>query len=687
MTALTAAHVVRSHDESSGDVDDLGPAKYFGKEELRLLPVGGPSLLALDEVTVDERLDVARLRLTHARLAWAPLQRSWEVGMRVVSHGFSLRFPEVRFPYGHPMDVTEVSGQVQVVWKGSETAVLRLKPANADRGFSGGPVIDVVTGAVIGILRLERLADGGIYATPAANVLDLWSDLAELGDPSSLPASGVHPYRGLWRSFDPDKLHVVVVDAETTLTESFDKLSDAVRELRAQSVAADIWAAFGRYWRGRPLLRGRAARPISEQQSANDFRLASFSVVDAYSTRARLAEAIRLVVEADVALFDMTGFEPGVMLLLGVRAATKRGVTISSHGSWQEGSPLARPFNLSDLALASHSPAGTVGADPRIELIGNRIVAGFQQMIDMPRYQDLPAYDGIRQLGPRHEAWSTVPLETMVLALCSYDDAFFENWKMLRREIADALDARGHRTVQVGRLIDMRRPQLVSQALYDRIRRCSACVTDWTGWSPSTFFEMGARLAISPWGSVQVVDDQWLDDQDVDAGGRSLDQQKAMLPIFDPIRYRGKADEAIGGRVADELLAVKQTAGVEGGSFIRSVVIGALSRVQEARPDVAAALLDEANSFHHLEQAQRNTTQTLFPELREAKIEQEDAALQRRIAAWLYLEYREGAGQLPSGDPKHQLWREIGEALSGALYDGTAEDQAFAETIEQRMDR
>ena len=40
---------------------------------------------------------------------------------------------------------------------------------------------------------------------------------------------------------------------------------------------------------------------------------------------------LRTVAECDLAVFDLTGFEPAVMLLLGVRAVVRRGVTICTY--------------------------------------------------------------------------------------------------------------------------------------------------------------------------------------------------------------------------------------------------------------------------------------------------------------------------------------------------------------------
>jgi len=234
--------------------------------------------------------------------------------------------------------------------------------------------------------------------------------------------------------------------------------------------------------------------------------------------------------------------------------------------------------------------------------------------------------------------------------------------------------------------MDLRRPQLVSQSLYDLVRRCSACVTDWTRWSPSTFFELGVRLAISPWASVQVLDEEWADTQASDHESPQLTQHETMRELFQPIGYRGKKDDRIGALLARSLVSMRETAGVDGGHFVRPVVLDSLSRVQEARADVSKSLVDEADALHHSEQRRRNTTQALFAEIREIKVEQEDAALQRRIAAWLYLEHRVSAGSLARGDPRHELWRALGNAVVEALYASDADgDLELAEVIEGRL--
>src|SRR4029453_17071435 len=143
-TALTCAH----------GVGDLATA------DLRLQPVLGADLVPVDDVVRRPARDLARIEVTPETGAWLPLRSTWSPGTAVVSHGFSTKYPRTRFPYGHPMDRTEISGEVDVEWKEARSRVLRLGPSNADAGFSGGPLVDVESGAAVGVLCF-RPAEAG----------------------------------------------------------------------------------------------------------------------------------------------------------------------------------------------------------------------------------------------------------------------------------------------------------------------------------------------------------------------------------------------------------------------------------------------------------------------------------------------------------------------------------------------
>ena len=108
------------------------------------------------------------------------------------------------------------------------------------------------------------------------------------------------------------------------------------------------------------------------------------------------------------------------------------------------------------------------------------IQSGFRQLKQQPRYQDLPAYDALRELGPGAKASGTIPWNEYLLMLCSFRKEHQRGWEYVRGKLEEALQALGTHSPRVQRLIDNGSPQLVSQALYENIRRASACVMDCT---------------------------------------------------------------------------------------------------------------------------------------------------------------------------------------------------------------
>ena len=84
--------------------------------------------------------------------------------------------------------------------------------------------------------------------------------------------------------------------------------------------------------------------------------LADLPVQRSFESKASVSAAIDALCKAEVAVFDLTGFQPGVLILLGIRSVARRGVTLSSiGGTYTVGGPLAIPFNLQLLNLAAHS--------------------------------------------------------------------------------------------------------------------------------------------------------------------------------------------------------------------------------------------------------------------------------------------------------------------------------------------
>ncbi|WP_456294177.1 nSTAND1 domain-containing NTPase [Streptomyces chartreusis] len=145
-----------------------------------------------------ENEDVAAIRLSHASAGMSPLPLSSAAGCRghqVRSFGFPAQAPpDGHFGFGVAGDLLPATGT-----KGPR---LQLTAANdLTTGFSGGPVLDEVTGLVIGMLTEITAPDayergqGIAYATPMQVLRHILPELA---------VQELCPYRGL-ESFTEDQ--------------------------------------------------------------------------------------------------------------------------------------------------------------------------------------------------------------------------------------------------------------------------------------------------------------------------------------------------------------------------------------------------------------------------------------------------------------------------------------------------
>jgi tetratricopeptide (TPR) repeat protein len=489
----------------------------------------------------------------------------------------------------------------------------------------------------------------------------------------------------VWERFDPNAFHGLVVTSEHAAGERAARDAvDMVRDALPGESGRRIWNAFHSATNGRPLVSGERRRlPDAPRPSA--MRFARFNIVDALTTAETLDRAVRAVIEADLAVFDVTGFEPGVMLLMGVRAACARGVTICSHGGgWVEGTPLEMPFNLQNLSVQSHTPSGSQAGDDQVVLrFADRVVKGYTQLLRHGHYLDLPAFDDLRQLGSRYDAVSTIGVQESVLVLCSYHPRFFSCWQHVRSSLKNALWTRAL-SPKIERIIDLGTPQLVSQALCEQLRRTAACVIDWSEFSASAFMELGIRLAVSSWGAVHLIERRFLPG---DTSNPTLRQIDRLVRVFNPIPYAYRSDESPFQTAVASLVDRTSQAGVrEDINRVHAVAVNAMGVVHPAHPSVFDELREAADSLHHQQQEQEAVPQILFHGSFPLKRDGERAALERRIAAWLYLEHRLKAGTRPADDPLATLHGSLGRAAMSGLYErGEDGDVDLALTIEGRL--
>ncbi|WP_189819215.1 nSTAND1 domain-containing NTPase [Streptomyces olivaceoviridis] len=181
-TVVTCAHVVQAAGQEPGGRVRLTFPHLPGSPHLtgHVLSASWRGPRAEDLAVV--RLDSAPTGARPVRLGSAAGCR----GHRIRSYGFPSQAPAGgHFGYGTAGDLLPSSAGL----------LLQLADANdLTTGFSGGPVLDEVTGLVIGMVTAITAPDSharGVavaYATPTQVLRQVWPDLAE---------QQVHPYRGL----------------------------------------------------------------------------------------------------------------------------------------------------------------------------------------------------------------------------------------------------------------------------------------------------------------------------------------------------------------------------------------------------------------------------------------------------------------------------------------------------------
>ena len=443
---------------------------------------------------------------------------------------------------------------------------------------------------------------------------------------------------------DDALLHTVVVCRSSTDPQKLPLLLQAVSDAWYNFdtpiiTAADVCRA------------GWRAPCVPTDRGDGGFALAHLDVERAFESQDRLSTAVAALCRAEVAVFDLTDWDAGATFLLGVRSVARRGVTITSLGNeYRIGGELDVPFNLQLLNLAAHSEVQEKeGAGKRpYELIGGKIVNGFQDLANLPHYLDLPAYDSVRQIGVESGAYRPVQARERVLVLCPFNARYTaENFGRLQKVLPSRVQNYVAKAEQkpaekpaLVRLLDLKTPRLVAQTLYESIRLTDMCVVDWTDMRTNVIFEAGVRMATNPLGAVHVIEHNAR--ERLGSGG----QAGALLRLFNPVKYPlggtdpGPFDEMVKS-FSDSLVAN----GRGETNFIYSAVGAALDRrSQPAALPMVTELIRSANILDPDDQESTGVSPVLYNEVnRELAMEAREAAADRRLAAWLFLSRRYSA--------------------------------------------
>lgn len=258
-------------------------------------------------------------------------------------------------------------------------------------------------------------------------------------------------------------------------------------------------------------------------------------------------DAVRALCLAPVAVFtlgkDMGRNNPGGMLLLGIRSAVRRGVTVVVHmGDLSASDWSALPFNLKEVQLL-----GLREGREGIDLLADAIRSGLGNMDeDASAYTDLPAFEVVRRPQRRTAAPDG---HTEVFVLCPFSESYTkEYWHKLQSVLEGIVVQK--RTLRLRRVIDYASPLLVGERLYELTRSVILCLVDWTAWRPNVFFELGVRLAVQSVPPVCIMSDT--------EARRKIDPvRRALFDLFLPLRYpKGRDDKGrqqFQGQMASEL--------------------------------------------------------------------------------------------------------------------------------------
>lgn len=378
----------------------------------------------------------------------------------------------------------------------------------------------------------------------------------------------------------------------------------------------------------------------------------------ALSSPAAYERAVRALCDCEVAIFDITGLERAVMLFLGIRAAVRRGVTVTLTQDNVENAPL--PFNL-----ASLNPIPF--AEPDAKKIAEAVIAGLHASTQQGVYLDLPAYDAVRQLG---EDYKVKPPEEQILILRWFDTQYSQ----LIRNLLNNILAEEYPKADIVTTLDTRSPQLIEQRLYAAIRRTQLCIADWTGWRPNVFFEIGVRLAVSkndplfilctdlPPGWEETAKSKWIEKNDPSAD--------ALEKFFAPIRFNFDDYLDLNARIKG-FKEVATGAKLSPGRTYQ-VVLEAINRSDEPGGRAVHDMLTrEAQAMAGPAVQEGGSVPVLFAETLSEQVWR--AAIEYLLAAWYYLDgrynliasYEQNA--LPEDDPNLAALRQVGKELRARL--------------------
>ena len=458
---------------------------------------------------------------------------------------------------------------------------------------------------------------------------------------------------------------------------------------RANGAVAGAMLALGRFDSDRlSKVFAAAGRPVELEKE-----VAPITAAEVFASPASFAAAVAKVCAANIAIFDVTDYEPAVMVLLGVRAAVRRGVSLCVHTAhadpWRD---VSAPFHLREISLLTALDEGS---------LFTRLRAGIRQLTQPEHaYTDLPSFEPLRAV-PTDPAWrGNRPIRSVadptVLGLVPFDVRYTaKNWKHLQENLPK--EARPHllseeTQLRVQRTLDLESPRVVSAQLYEAIRLTDFCLVDLTLNRPNVLFELGVRLAVNPLHPVVVLHRA---DKDL-AQSAAMVQRDHLATMLAAIEYTPSFDDlaSIGSMVNRHIELVNIDGNRERPPRERTVLNGFPPRgvfdlawrfaaVSDETVTVSVAARLEGVADGMLPNPKAGSVQLLYPAQHPLRALAARSGREHLVAAWLYQYFRLGGPRHPDAGERTR-YENLTARLLERLSLATDEDSmALADQVEQ----
>ena len=406
---------------------------------------------------------------------------------------------------------------------------------------------------------------------------------------------------------------------------------------------------------------------------------------------------LKYLCQSDIAIFDVTDFEPVAMFLLGIRSAVRRGLTLISVGAdYKLGDFIELPFNIKEVNLVSHSVAQARERhlDDPTDLVGKKIVEGLKELENYSDYLDLPTYDAVRNYP--HLGGSD--LQKRILVLCPFNQEYQDvNWSQyVERNITTVIQGKTGNPPTIVRTLDMRSPRLVSQTLYEAIRHTPMCIVDMSYWRPNVLFELGVRLAVSESDPIPIIQSIYSQEK---MGPSEYFQYKCLLDAFAPIHYECEyvpttAYEDIYQRynymrsILEESSLEENSSGGIFGFIPPGFTYNEITKLIDWRKEISAIEVyrDLAASADLISSnREKGYSPALYSENEHLREKANQNALELRLAAWFYIDNRYSPEIIQASPQLMEYYQSLGNIIARTLISSSnPEDKELAKKIRSR---